>query len=96
MKARLEIQREVRDLELPRHTPGVRKIVDRAAASVRRVGIRQVVVHLHRQPDHFMPLRLEEIRGSRRVDPARHGNRNLHCEVEYESPYGIIPGDSRR
>ena len=78
MKILLEVQREMRNLELPRHAPRVRQIVDGAAPAVRRVGVRQVVVHLHRQSDDVMSAGLENVRGGRRVDPARHGDRDLH------------------
>src|SRR5205085_2989812 len=75
-----EIEREMRDVELPRYAARIGEIVDRAASSIRRIGVREVVVHLHRQTDHLMSLRLEDVCGSRGVDPAGHGNGDLHLQ----------------
>ena len=47
VKIAFEIEREMRDLELPRHPARVGKIIDRATAAVRRIRVREIVVHLH-------------------------------------------------
>ena len=78
VKILLEIEREMRDLQLPGDAASVGEVVDRAASAVRRIGVREVVVHLHRQPDHLMSLGLEKVRGSRRVDPTGHRYGDFH------------------
>ena len=64
-KILLEVQREVRDLQLPCHAARVGEVVDRAASAVRRIGVGEVVVHLHRQTDHVMSVGLEDVCGGR-------------------------------
>src|SRR5947207_9905041 len=71
----------MRDLQMPRDTPGVGKIIDRAASSVRRIGVGQVVVHLHRQTDDVVPGGLQNVCGSRGVDSARHRDGDLHLRA---------------
>ena len=78
VKILLEVEREVRDVQLPRHAAGVGEIVDGAASAVGRIGVGEVVVHLHRQTDHLVSGGLEDVRGGRRIDPARHGNGDFH------------------
>ena len=74
----LEVEREVRDVQLPGHAAGVGEIVDGAASAVGRIGVGEVVVHLHRQTDHLVSGGLEDVRGGRRIDPARHGYGDFH------------------
>ena len=78
MEVLLEVEREVRDVQLPGHAAGVGQVVDGAASAVWRVGVAQVVVHLHGQTDNLVPCGLEDVCGGRGIDPAGHGNGNLH------------------
>src|SRR5213075_1255103 len=73
----LEVDDVVRDVDGGRHAPRVVQIVDRAAATERGLSL-ALVVQLHRQPDDVVPLLLEQGRGDRRVDAARHGYDDSH------------------
>jgi hypothetical protein len=73
----------VRDPERPRHASRVGEVVDRAAAAVLGLAAPEGVVHLHRQADDVVSGGLQDVRGSRGIDPARHGDSDLHDLAEW-------------
>ena len=58
----LEVHDVVRDVEQGRHAPRIAEIVERAAASERRLAV-ALVVELHRQPDHVVAFGGQQRRG---------------------------------
>ncbi len=73
----LEVEHVVADSQRPGDAARVGQIVQRAA-SAGAAGLARVIPELHREADDLVALLLQEKRGDRGIDPARHGDGDAH------------------